>query len=135
MGDLNTRAGKALAGRWRAGMLAIDNGRVRHVGGGRIEWDYLDDSGSGHFRQRVGDVPAHVVPDMSDPATRGAFLDVVREAWGAPFAQASPRLRMVPVVTCNGWRVYLNDADERSFEGPTEAEALVAALEAAPVRA
>ncbi len=130
MGDLNTRAGKALAGRWRAGMLATDNGRVRGVADGRIEWDYRDDSGTDHFRQRIVDV--RVSPDMADPATRGAFLDVVREAWGDPTVEIRWSAQW------SGWYAYgSGDQLTRGDHIPlgryaTEGEALVAALEAAP---
>jgi hypothetical protein len=67
------------------------------------------------------------VPDLSDPATLGCLLALVREAW------AEPSL----TVACTGewW-----DCDCQrwpstrcaAFSGLTEAEALVAALESAP---
>lgn len=76
---------------------------------------------------------ALAVPDLSDPATLGCMLARVREAWGAPYAQASPRLTGNP-TRATGWVAYLNDDEaDRRFRGETEAEALVAALEAAPV--
>ena len=124
--DINARAGKALAGRWRAGMRVVNIPRA-------LLLDCEDDT------SRVPDDPHPNLiilggaPDMSDPCTRGGFLDVVRKAWNAPFAQASPRMRMQPIPTCNGWRVYLNDASDREFEGATESEALISALECAPV--
>jgi len=65
------------------------------------------------------------VPDLRDPATLGCLLALVREAWD------DPRLVCVP------WR--LQWAVDRVWENNgrlsvahTEAEALVAALEAAP---
>jgi len=65
------------------------------------------------------------MPDLRDPATLGCVLALVRVAWG------DPRLACVP------WR--LKWAVDRVWErngrlsaAHTEAEALVAALEAAP---
>jgi hypothetical protein len=64
-------------------------------------------------------------PNISDPATLGCILQVVREAHGIPW------LNTVPLVTAggvHGWRV-------RGLDTPvckTEAEALLRALQAAP---
>lgn len=73
------------------------------------------------------DALARMVPDFDDPATMGCMLALVREAWGLP------RLGVA----------FDHDADEwivRSWNatilwqglGNSEAEALVAAFEAAP---
>jgi hypothetical protein len=74
------------------------------------------------------------VPDLSDPATLGCVLAMVREAWG-PVAHAMPwghsSLSPAPV----GWSMMLTAYDNlptAKLSAPTEAEALVAALEAAP---
>lgn len=68
------------------------------------------------------------VPDLSDPATLGCLLILVREAWKSPVAQVSPSLPDGHIWTC-----YINDeAEDHLFRERTEAEALVAALEAAP---
>jgi hypothetical protein len=63
---------------------------------------------------------SEAVPDLTDPATLGCLLALVREAWGRPGV----------VCTCLpsdafGWLCC-------GEYGPTEAEALVAALESAP---
>ena len=76
-------------------------------------------------------VPNDHLPDLSDAATTGCLLALVREAWGDPGAHATPY---------NGetwWSCYLRvlpDDDGRCHHGrhDTEAEALIAALEAAP---
>lgn len=71
------------------------------------------------------------MPDLSDPATLGCLLALVREAWGsgevwqpgAPNDQDTWRCRVVVPL---GWRQGF-----KCFDGATEAEALVAALEGA----
>ena len=76
------------------------------------------------------------LPDLTDPATLGCLLALVREAWDDPDAYA-----------CNldgydgaEWVCVAGSGDNRfphgigNFHGPSEAAALVAALEAAPVR-
>lgn len=67
------------------------------------------------------------LPDLSDPATMGCLLPLVREAWGYPTLSLSEGLS-------SGWEVWLWDGPSRLVrgQGKTEAEALVAALEAAP---
>jgi hypothetical protein len=70
--------------------------------------------------------PGPYLPDLSDPATLGCLLALVREAWGIPSLSLSPWQ--------GGWEFAWA---EDGAVGPcgywlTEAEALVAALEAAP---
>lgn len=66
-----------------------------------------------------------VIPDLSDPATVGCLLALVREAWEDDCMHAEPEH--------DAWRVW-----RRIYPmgvagiGATEEEALVAALEAAP---
>jgi hypothetical protein len=74
------------------------------------------------------------VPDLRQPASMGILLALVREAWG-PVAHAMPwghsSLSPAPV----GWSMMLTAYDNlptAKLSAPTEAEALVAALEAAP---
>lgn len=65
------------------------------------------------------------LPDLTDPATVGCLLALVREAWGCDSLTCQP---LLPLVGVHGWRVVGTSAKS----GHTEAEALVAALEAAP---
>jgi hypothetical protein len=80
-------------------------------------------------------------PDLSDPATLGCLLALVREAWGDPRAYLCDYGGYDSVE----WGVVSHEWDaKRQAEGPkawfscllgdsdTEAGALVAALEAAP---
>lgn len=85
--------------------------------------------GSTGYMLRISSVmdqpPARAYPDLTDSATLGCLLALVREAWGDPY------------LCCvgdqeTGWRLdgYAAVADLHSFH--SEAEALVYALEAAP---
>ena len=77
-----------------------------------------------------------VLPDLTDPATLGCVLALVREAWAAP--------RALVRLSANGKSFHVFDVDRVTTGGnwaaflcgdhriQTEAEALVAALESAP---
>lgn len=67
-----------------------------------------------------------VLPNLSDPATLGCLLALVREAWGDPHLHVGRRIA--------GWGVWTSASTplpQCVGKGDTEAEALVAALEAA----
>lgn len=66
------------------------------------------------------------LPDLTDPATLGCLLALVREAWGRPQVTTQ---KMLSATGSEFWAVGVS---WRRFAGDTEAEALVAALEAAP---
>ena len=75
------------------------------------------------------DALARMFPDLSDPATLGCLLALVREAWGDP---ALGVLMELHGDWC--WSVGRGEAATalRGQGATTEAEALVVALEAAP---
>ena len=66
------------------------------------------------------------LPDLADAATIGCLLALVREAWESPKANVS----WVTDDKC--MVVFDTGRAQRFLLGDTEAEALVAALEAAP---
>jgi len=92
-----------------------------------------DERGSDHgwYRMTPGPVGDRCRPDLEDPATLGSLLALVREAHGDPATyccdyQGYDALR---------WVVHGGDGEAQVLgEGATEAEALVAALEAAGAR-
>ena len=72
-------------------------------------------------------------PDLTDPATLGCLLALVREAWGDPTACAAPDgLGHVAFQIWGVWTSQSTPLPECVGKGDTEAEALVASLEAAP---
>jgi hypothetical protein len=68
------------------------------------------------------------LPDLSDPATLGCLLALVREAWSDECAHCSPLRGEGRVI----WYAWSEDLEYLSHPCATEADALVAALEAAP---
>ena len=64
------------------------------------------------------------LPDLTDPATIGCLLALVREAWGSPHAYVGHSDKWVAAFCC--------EVGGRAFASTTEAAALVAALEVAP---
>lgn len=66
------------------------------------------------------------LPDLTDPATLGCLLALVREAWG------NDDLGTMRWDARSRWCAETTDFPYRAFYGDTEAEALVVAWEAAP---
>jgi hypothetical protein len=79
---------------------------------------------------------ADALPDLSDPATLGCLLALVREAWGCAVITSpdydydDDEARQGPNVV--GWRAVETVRWMWVGGGTTEAEALVVALEGAP---
>jgi hypothetical protein len=128
--ELSRRAVACKRWRWMPGMLALDSCNEEHparVIDARRSVVYEDNDGA----IREGVVSRSDVPDLTDPATLGCLLALVREAWG------DDRVSSV-ANTVYGTRMILMP-DDAAPEGErligcstTEAEALVIALEAAP---
>lgn len=130
---LNERAHKALAGRIRPGTLVL----LREGEG--APWPQRIESVTELVMRRPG---VRVVGiEMSDPATRGAYLAVVREAWKCPTLHLVPRwARSRPSARKRllGWKweglpdpLDMRAMTFAAMRPTSEAEALVAALEAA----
>jgi hypothetical protein len=83
-----------------------------------------------YIGSRETGAPITMYPDLTDPATLGCLLALVREAHGAPAAYFMGSVN-------NQWVVHHFTEPEAYWKSltkwqPTEAEALVAALEVAP---
>lgn len=118
--ELGRRAVACKHWRWMPGML-VDNIRIdgtcHHPGDLGMPWRQED------FREIILDAPC--VPDLSDPATLGCLLALVREAWKANVSTTHwPEDGGKPAY----WAIEI----DRWYEGDTEGASLVAALEAAP---
>jgi hypothetical protein len=110
--DLARRAVACKGWRWMPGMAWL------HDLAQPITSDGIDG------RHDTGTPPRYGLPDLTDHATLGCLLALVREAWG--------ELGLVPCLfkEPGEWNVYLPNSD--FAVGETEAEALVVALKAAP---
>lgn len=144
--DLGRRAAACKHWRWMPGMLLLwklhkrggtYEGRVCHLGdsdSGAGKDVYCE--GRGDRFDGVLEVPK-CFPDLSDPATLGCLLHLVQEAWNA--CRISVCFSAYTPDATKRWSVPISFfKDQRdlvhvpSFYGTTQAEALVAALEAAP---
>ena len=116
--NLARRAVACKGWRWMPGMRATwpDDSRP----GRRYERGWVSDYSG---KEKFGCTDEHALPDLTDPATIGCVLALVREAWGDPCMYLAP---------ADGWYVGNGARASMAGRGPTEGAALVAALEAAP---
>ena len=134
--ELARRAVACKGWRWMPGMLAKTvwaQARVLGGEGDRPVLAAIHHYGNGFMLHHPNNLPCDsfpqantaypFLPDLTDPATMGALLSLVREAWGDPWIRVEPMSQE--------WRT-LHSRPAPFCAGPTEAEALVAALEAAP---
>lgn len=115
--ELARRAVACKRWRWVPGMLTDSGVRVFRVDDDGYVIGYGD-----HRYPVVREVPASALPDLTDPATLGCLLALVREAWGNNRLHCRPDGAM--------WRVWSDEPGAHIYA--TESAALVAALEAAP---
>lgn len=108
--------------RWMPGMADQFGRRVMQV--------YPDELGFkwSHLLENNVVRDADALPDLTDAATLGCVLALVREAWSDHGMFVRPRgSKMRP-----DWAVFTGQNSDLVCAASTEAEALVAALEAAP---
>ena len=126
--ELGRRAVACKRWRWMPGMLVVYPPSVS-AELERKEWPFKGIKVTVHFRHTERDEEPYTGtrPDLTDPATLGCLLALVREAWG----------RGVYLLPDGGWYVKgarLKDGASVNLGicAASEEEALVAALEAAP---
>ena len=126
----------AAGGGWREGMLSLDGWRVLAVYGVCVCASDGGAEGAEGVELRECSAALLDCPDLRDPATRGAALEVVRERWNSPALQISPVVRTdmngASTGGITGWRWYSNDKEDNMGTAFTEGACLVAALESAP---
>jgi hypothetical protein len=120
LADLGRRAVACKHWRWMPGMTILGSKGRRVV---VIGLSGATEATSGMNSRAIGPDER---PDLSSPATLGCLLHLVREAWGRDaYIEVNKYER-------NGGRYLCDTQVGIAFPGQTEAEALVAALEAAP---
>ena len=117
--DLARRAVACKGWRWMPGMLDPFGRRVMCV--------WPDDLGIkwSHIPENCVVRDADALPDLSDAATLGCLLALVREVRQEPTGFVVP-------THAGGWSYYTRLISADWYSGDIEAEAIVAALEAAP---
>jgi len=75
------------------------------------------------------------IPDVTDPATRGCILALVRELWQAPNAYTCTEYGHWHVSSGEdcAWELQAELSSDGFSRYPTEIEALLAAVQGAPV--
>ncbi len=121
---------------WRVGMLSTDGHRILAVGADGLPSVWAVERYGApriiHYAPFMGDVWTRARPVEDDGATKGALLEVVREAWKDPGVVCSPAL--TGQIQIEFWEVwpFARHLPDLIATGPTEFAALLAAWEAAP---
>jgi len=116
--------------RWMSGMSDSDGRCVLAVHGQNVYWEWArgaDPTAPERPMTRCGD----------GPATAGCLLALVREAWGEPELIAMPACRDDSWIVVEADLVWWSESfacTDIKGSGPTEIDALKAALLAAPVK-
>lgn len=93
-----------------------------------MRWTDDDDRGRlDDYQPEYMGRPPDALPDLTDAATLGCLLALVREAWGGDFEQVWSE--WYPLLS--RWGIRAGSRSVLLVSGETEADALVAALEAA----
>ena len=122
MADLKTLARRAVAcagWRWMEGMLGVDAAGAHF----RLALTAKTAASDPERYARVLARRNTYVPDLSDPATLGCLLALVREKWAIP--------TLAPVCKGGVWMFWAGGLPDALYQlrVATEAELLVAALE------
>jgi hypothetical protein len=125
--ELARRAIACKRWRWMPGMLTEKGLRViQRDRDGNVVWYYQD-------KWYIAELVPGTRPDLTDPATLGCLLALVREAWGN---EASVSLNISSFWAVGGAKIQKGKSAGHTINlgiwKLTEVEALVAALEAAP---
>lgn len=142
--DLEALARRAVAckgWRWMPGMRTPDGMCIMEANGPKRgkTWHFLAAGWDGPELYLSEWENATTIPDLADPATLGCLLALVRAAWAGKPLNGFDRSHGLPMLSRRweagapvDWRVSDDGGWGLMGLGATEAEALVAALEAAP---
>jgi len=123
--------------RWLPGMVARGTNRIW----GWLSWVRVEAFSNSETCGEKAEQLENPYPDLNDYATLGCLLRLVREAWGDNYAWMRATNRYYAFSErgadcCEpAWILHVLDPltqTYRKIPGITEAEALIAALEAAP---
>jgi hypothetical protein len=137
--ELAKRAVACKGWKWMGGMLTLCKIRVIEGGSDYLIGERPGPASDGGGRIDTTDVHNYL-PDLEDPATLGCLLAILREVYGSKYVHAEAHeIRTAPYIRHaesyefdeenSFWSVW---ASGRSWEGDTEVEALIVALEASP---